>query len=235
MPRYPDNAPEIAARRNLIHISRNATWGGAQSSRAEEKTKGVERSGDGGPGAVTGPVTSCPEEADCTGVEGMAMPKPTDELRASAYHEAGHAVAFRRFWPGERPGTGLTIDPADDDHCSHARGDISLEGPPEELEKQASYACAGYAAVRAVGYSEMEAVAGCRTDFWLAGRATTRALEVVKREAVEMMRRPENLHAVARIATELLRQRRIDARRLDALVESSLALRARGGGGADGR
>ena len=132
----------------------------------------------------------------------------------TAYHEAGHAVAFYRlFGDAARYGHTLTIEPHEDLLGSHSAEDRVFHGVGEltaeqrlAFENEAIYSCAGYAAVLAAGYSDEAALAGCESDFDKAERACDVSLDVSKEKAVELMTLLENTSAVARVAGELLSQ-----------------------------
>jgi len=151
--------------------------------------------------------------------------KITIELQKTACHEAGHAVAFVRLFDGREQGR-VTIEPRGDAAGCHLAEVLSF--PPTEdetpeqratIENEAIYACAGYAALVATGYSKEEAGRGCDSDFEDAEAGSKKSLEIVKKEAVLLMSRPENMKAVARIAKELIQEKTLDADQVEILIE----------------
>ena len=145
--------------------------------------------------------------------------------RTTAIHEAGHVIAFYRLFGDVRYGGRVTIKPTEDAAGSHKAEYLWFpadnEETPEEraaFDNEAVYACAGYAAVLAAGYSEGEASAGCESDFDEA-KKVTKPLATIKQEAVALMSRPENVNAVRRIADELLMRTTLDPEVVDVLVD----------------
>ena len=134
----------------------------------------------------------------------------------TAIHEAGHFVAFCRLFGEGRYGGVLTIEPTEDKVGSHAAESAEQR---EAFENEALYACAGYAAVLAAGYAEDAAKLGCDSDFETAARYSNQPIETVMRGAAEMMRRPENVKAVGRIADELLLRKKLDPQVVDVLID----------------
>ena len=67
----------------------------------------------------------------------------------------------------------------------------------------------------AAGYPEAQAIEGCERDF----EEASHLLDVGKRKAVELMRRPENGQAVERVAEELLRRKRLDGDHVAVLID----------------
>jgi len=145
----------------------------------------------------------------------------------TAYHEAGHAVAFYRlFGDAARYGHILTIEPHEDLLGSHRAEDLVFHGVGEltaeqrlAFENEAIYSCAGYAAVLAAGYSDEAALVGCGSDFDKAERACDVPLDVSKEKAVELMTLPKNTAAVARVAGELLSQSTLEWDEVVILIE----------------
>jgi len=152
----------------------------------------------------------------------------SEESRIStAYHEAGHAVAFYRlFGDAARYGHTLTIEPHEDVLGDHRAEELVFHGVGEltveqrlAFENEAIYSCAGYAAVLAAGYSDEAALAGCGSDFDKAERACDVPLNVSKEKAVKLMTLPENTSAVARVADELLSQNTLEWDEVEILIE----------------
>ncbi len=152
----------------------------------------------------------------------------SEESRIStAYHEAGHAVAFYRlFGDAARYGHTLTIEPHEDVLGDHRAEELVFHGVGEltveqrlSFENEAIYSCAGYAAVLAAGYSDEAALAGCGSDFDKAERACDVPLNVSKEKAVKLMTLPENTSAVARVVDELLSQSTLEWDDVEILIE----------------
>ena len=137
---------------------------------------------------------------------------PMNGLKSTATHEAGHAVAFYRlFGDDARYGGPLTIEPHEDLLGSHGAEELLFPWTEEvtaevqeAFEKEAIYACAGYAATLAAGYADEKALAGCESDFEAAQSACPVPLKVIRKKAVALMALSENTAAVARVAAELL-------------------------------
>jgi len=148
------------------------------------------------------------------------------DLKQTAIHETGHAVAFYRlFGDAARYGHTLTIEPHEDLLGSHGAEDLVFHGVGEltaeqrlAFENEAIYSCAGYAAVLAAGYSDEAALAGCESDFDKAERACDAPLDASKEKAVKLMTLPENTSAVARVAGELLSQSTLEWDEVEILI-----------------
>jgi hypothetical protein len=146
--------------------------------------------------------------------------------RLTALHEAGHAVAYVRLFPGNY-NFSITVAPNLEQGSagSHHAEAVEFEWTDDpdahakqndDFRKKAVQCCAGYAAVRVAGYSEAEAVAGCRSVF---EQAEWCGLEETKQRALELMSRPENVAAVKRIAEELLRRKTLTGDEYDILID----------------
>ena len=147
-----------------------------------------------------------------------------DEITRIAIHEAGHAVACVRLFPS-RVSDNVSIEP-DHEEMSlgrHASEELRVSVHTSDNQAdviflaEATYCCAGYAALLAAGHSKAQALAGCDQDFDEAGSF----LEAGKRDAVELMRRPENLRAVELIAKELLQRKRLNGDHVAVLIDFS--------------
>ncbi len=146
----------------------------------------------------------------------------SDELTQTAIHEAGHAVAFVRLFPTLVCGD-VSIEPDCEEMTlgRHAGEEWAMfaDTPDEQadahLQNWAVYCCAGYAAVLITGCTEAQAAQCCESDFEEVGDR----LELGKREAVELMSRPENIRVVKHVAKELLHRKRIDGDHLPVLID----------------
>ena len=129
----------------------------------------------------------------------------------TAYHEAGHAVAFHRLFPEGRLGLDVTIVPNPDRGTtgSHSAEEL-FDCGDEEIEAEAVYSCAGYAALIAAGFPAKVAKEGCESDFECAEQCSSRPLDHIQQEAVALLSRPENRRAVECVVTELLRRETLD-------------------------
>lgn len=142
------------------------------------------------------------------------------EVIGTAIHEAGHAVAFVRLFPARVCGD-VSIEPEEGRLGGHIGEELTVclntadEQAEAQFEAEAVYCCAGYAAMLAAGYPEEQAIELCESDFVEAGHR----LEVGKRKAVELMRRPENRLAVERVAEELLHRKRLDGDHILVLID----------------
>ena len=139
----------------------------------------------------------------------------------TAIHEAGHAVAHVRLGL-DHEGAHIVAD------GNGLLGAATGEGQAHVwntagAERVVLAFCAGYAALVASGGDHGQAVDGTGDDFeqaqelidfWgLAGD-----LAVWQRRAVELMRKPENLAAVALVARHLQERKRLDGELVDVLV-----------------
>lgn len=79
--------------------------------------------------------------------------------------------------------------------------------------------CAGYAAVVVAGFSEAEAAAGCDETDECDFRKVYGDLEAAKAKAIDLMREPENVKAVKRIADELLLRHRLHGDHIGLLLD----------------
>ena len=136
--------------------------------------------------------------------------KPADlELRLTAIHEAGHGVAHIRFKIDQHI---ATIKPNNNIAGSvSANADARTEA--EAIDQVMSY-CWGYAACVAAGFAEDQAKGGCDLDFDTAQRLikiwSLAELSHWQSEAVELMRRSENLRPVDLIGQYLIQHGTID-------------------------
>lgn len=129
-------------------------------------------------------------------------------LERIAIHEAAHAVAMEKLFPGNYPEK-LTIVPSGDEYLGLFRpgeyeGQISKDLPESEIEKHfikyATFCCAGYAATIVFGFPDEKALVGCESDFETAGAY----LEQGKSEALNFCTEEENKKAIRFVADMLL-------------------------------
>lgn len=140
----------------------------------------------------------------------------------TAIHEAGHAVAWQRLFPGMVVNR-VTIVPDIEDGSAghHLAAELTFPWSPtvtpdqrEAFRRYAVYRCAGFAAVLVSGYPEERAAEGCDSDF-----EDVAGLEERKAEAVTLLREPRNIAAVARVARELIERRTLDGDVVDVLID----------------
>lgn len=142
------------------------------------------------------------------------------EKRKTAIHEAGHAVCHHRLGIEQDQVTiqphGLVVG------ASTAAGESHVWSRDDAADQVMAY-LAGYAAMIAAGYSEVEAEAGADDDFehaerliadWLPEASLPRS----KQRAVELMAESANRNAVAFVVEELLIRGTIDGQLLDLML-----------------
>ena len=144
-----------------------------------------------------------------------------DPRRATAIHEAGHVVAHIRL---NIEYGHVTIAPKGDTLGAATAAGQEHVWKKEDAGPMVIAFCAGYAAMIAAGYSEEDARRGCDDDFEQAAElldywGLPDGLEAWQPRAVELMRSPENVSAVALFAEHLLRHERLEADYLDVLIE----------------
>lgn len=144
---------------------------------------------------------------------------------ATAHHEAGHAVAHIRLGIEQ---LSATIAPKAVPG-GRRLGAVIAEGVQQVWNKEQAAPMviafgAGYAALVAAGHGDHEARDGADDDFDQAqylidfwGLPDT--LDASLAQAVELMRRPENVAAVALVAEHLLKHKMLDADYLAVLVD----------------
>ncbi|MBY0231107.1 MAG: hypothetical protein K2W96_17620 [Gemmataceae bacterium] len=158
----------------------------------------------------------------------MPDEQPTPEQVATAYHEAGHAVAALAL---DRPVAKVSILPRRDFLGICAFGKAVFRPSEDWLEREVLIALAGMAAeARHTGGYDREAAG---RDLLHAGRlAKQRAGNDRRAERLQerMLAKVENLleeegnwSAVERIAQELIRQQEISGRQARHLYEESVA------------
>jgi hypothetical protein len=145
------------------------------------------------------------------------------QRQKTAIHEAGHTVAHIRL------GIGYGHTSILPDHEQGFWGRASGEGVRHvESEREAGDMvlafCAGYGALRAAGYPDDVATDGAGGDFAKAHELMSfwllpGGLDDWKARAVELMRKPENVAAVAFVVPYLQRHGRIEPEDFDVLVE----------------
>ena len=146
-----------------------------------------------------------------------------------AIHKAGHAVAFARLFDDSwRPRQKLTIETDHGKPAVRVADELARAGSGESLgemlrdvESDAIYACAGFAAVLVAGYSAPDAEGGCGSDFDAATHVSDLPLDEIKSKAVELLERPENIAAVTRLSRELLDRRTLDPTEVEMIIDVS--------------
>lgn len=151
------------------------------------------------------------------------------DVEQLAIHKAGHAVAFARlFGDSWRVRERLSIESSGVKSPQNVAEELTHVGPGESLgemfrdfESDAIYACAGFAAVLVAGYSAPDAEGGCGSDFEAATHVSDLPLEELKSRAVELLKQPENVAAVARLSRELLERKTLDPTEVDMIIDVS--------------
>lgn len=141
----------------------------------------------------------------------------------TATHEAGHCVAHIRLGI-EHAGANLV---ATDGRlgASIAHGVDSVWDKPA-AESQVLAFCSGYAAMVAAGVDHAVALGGTGDDFEQAQYlidfwGLNGTLDAWRARAVELMRQPQNVAAIALLANHLLEHKRLDGDYVEAVVELS--------------
>ncbi len=147
----------------------------------------------------------------------------THDKQQTAIHEAGHAVAHCRL---SIEHDGAHIVPDDEAGLLGAAIGAGIRHVWSEPEAQSMVIafCAGYGALIAAGYPDDVAIAGTDDDFGQAQQllsfwSLSGHLDDWKARAVQLMRKPENVAAVALVARHLLDRERLDGEFVDVLVE----------------
>jgi hypothetical protein len=150
-------------------------------------------------------------------------------VQQAAIHKAGHAVAFARlFGDSWRPRHKLTIETDRSEVGVRVADELTQTGMGEALgemlrdvESDAIYACAGFAATLVAGYSAPDAEGGCGSDFDAATHLSDLPLDEIKSKAVELLERPENVAAVTRLSRELLECGTLDPTEVEMIIDVS--------------
>jgi hypothetical protein len=160
----------------------------------------------------------------------MAKAKQSD-LKITAIHEAGHAVAHKRLHGGRFDLKETTIQRDDDSlgHCSHEEilqelglGETDAKGK-YHFSHEVTKLLSGYAANVVAGVNPKRARRGCDSDFEkaekiIAGWHLPPLPEQIK-TALDLMARPENRRAVDLVASELLKNVAVPPSDVECLVE----------------
>lgn len=144
------------------------------------------------------------------------------DLLEVAIHEAGHAVAHIRLEIAQEH---ASIEP-DALTVGRVSASDSVYSAADAREQVVAL-CAGYGALIAAGYPEEAACQGCAvgpgSDFYVAAELIgwwqlPGGLEGAKARAVELMRQPANVAAVALVAQHLVAHGRLGVANLECLV-----------------
>ena len=152
------------------------------------------------------------------------------QLRETAIHESGHAVAHSRLGIYQICISLKSVDIYDEQGnlaaiqfgSSMADG-VELVCDAEKARDQVLAFYAGYAALVAAGYSEEESARGADNDFaeaqylldlWQLGTASE-----WKEKSLVWMREERNVAAVLRVADELIMERQLVMDQINALIE----------------
>jgi ATP-dependent Zn protease len=166
-------------------------------------------------------ITRAPQDPSTFEVIAMHEKILSFDLKHTAIHEAGHAVAHQRLNILQDKCTIVASDTR--------AGAVTAEGTEhvwsmEEAHDQVVAYCAGYAALVAAGVDEGTARLGADDDFDQATHliefwGLEGDLDTWCRKAKEFMGQPENLAAVQRVADELLRVETLDFDDIAILVD----------------
>lgn len=145
-----------------------------------------------------------------------------NQLKTTAYREAGHAVAHHRLRGPRRNTAVLSI-------ISYANGAISpmpkddWTPDSENMQDKVVILCAGYAACGAAGIGDAMARLCCASDFAKAHAIIAgwhlAPFDELLTEAIDLMWQPENQRAVARLADELTRHLLLLPQEVDVLID----------------
>lgn len=138
----------------------------------------------------------------------------------TAIHEAGHAVAHHRFKIDQEK---ASIVPKDGNQGSVTSACEDHVWDKKEAEDMTVAYLAGYAALRAWGYSEDDALQGAEDDLEKAQHLINiwdlESRESLMRESVKILSKPENRLAVKMVAAVLLEKHTIFFDEIDEIVE----------------
>lgn len=141
----------------------------------------------------------------------------------TAIHEAGHAVAHRRLFGDRHLSWGMALVHDQEQEEQGAAGWNTSDYLGNEDDQSTAdldvCLCAGYAAVVAAGFTEAEAATGCDETDECDFRKVHGDLEAAKAKAIDLMREPEHVKAVKRIADELLLRRRLHGDHVGLLLD----------------
>ena len=141
----------------------------------------------------------------------------------TAIHEAGHAVAHRRLFGDRDFSWGMALVPEQEQEEQGMDGWNMLDRLGNDDDQSTADSdvvrCAGYAAVVAAGFTEAEAAAGCYERDEYDFPQVHGDLETAKAKAIDLMREPENVKAVKRIADELLLRHRLHGDHVGLLLD----------------
>jgi hypothetical protein len=156
---------------------------------------------------------------------GSCMVDFTDEQR-KAFHEAGHAVAAIQLGVDFSDYGQTTIVPKD-----YMNGSFSMRescGTLSEVERDLIINCAGYGALRSIGFPEEFASLGCGDDFTkaqeLIDNRALQSLDHWKMEAIQLLSLPPNPTALKSVAEELLKYKTIGPEYTTILVLTSAGI-----------
>jgi hypothetical protein len=149
----------------------------------------------------------------------------TQEQR-TALHEAGHAVsAIQLGIDGQDFGV-VTIVPEGLKNGSFSMREMCCTDL--EIQRDIVVNCAGYGALRALGYPESIACIGCGDDFGKAEKLIEgwllSPLDHWKDQATQLLSIPENALAVSRVSAELLKHKTLGPEYITILVMASTGI-----------
>jgi hypothetical protein len=134
--------------------------------------------------------------------------RPTD-IERTALHEAGHAVAAIQLGVDGQDYGFVTVIPQGNINGSFSISEIS--DSISDIHRDIIINCAGYGALRALGYSESFASIGCGDDFAkskiLIKKYSLLPLNHWKDQAISLLSLPKNTRAVKAVADNLLQHK----------------------------
>ena len=146
---------------------------------------------------------------------------PTQNKRKTAIHEAGHFVATIRL--GHVGGDVTIKRDFESGTNGHSQFEEISDYNQSLAQEEVLISCAGYAALAAFGYTEVDCKSGAERDFEeaeeLIENFALEPLSIWLSRTVDLMSTSENKKAVGRIVDELLESEFIDRDIAQVLIE----------------
>ena len=145
------------------------------------------------------------------------------EIERTALHEAGHAVAAIQLGVDLQDYGFVTIIPQGNMNGSFNIREIS--DSISDIHRDIIINCAGYGALRALGYSKSFASIGCGDDFAkskiLIKKYSLLPLNHWKEQAISLLSLPKNTRAVKAVANNLLQHKTLGPIYTQIVVEAA--------------